>query len=174
MSSTGAGDRRKPFVYFGLIFVLALVVWAFTAHFRFSFTNSCGAHFFWKIECPVKLRRGLYVSVTPTKNDPYLPEYVRYLMKRIYCLPGETVERKGLHFWCRTREMKYDMGLTKLKTRKGKAIRPFTYGAGASANYTLAGDEIFVLGLPVPASYDSRYFGPVKRERIEGCYKALF
>jgi len=174
LSSTGAGDRRKTILHVGLIFVLSSILWVFTTHFRYSFTNSCGAHFFWKTDCPEPLFRNTFVSFTPRPN-PILPEYVHSLIKRIFCLPGESVVRKELHYWCRANGMFIDMGKTKLKSRKGKPVTPFLYDRHRNhASYVLEDGEFFVVGLPVPDSYDSRYFGPIPKERIEGCYIALF
>lgn len=156
-----------------LVCATSLLAWVITQHFRFSFTNSCGSRFFWKVECPKALPRGQYVAVVPPDN-PYVPDYVRSLMKRAWCFPGETVIRHGLHFWCRAGKMRLDMGQTKLRTRDGKPIKPFLYDQGESANYTLGDHEYFLLGRPIPGSYDSRYFGPVGPERIEGCFEPLF
>ena len=174
MSATGAGDPRKPMVHFGLIFVLSLLVWVFATHFRYSFTNSCGGRFFWKTDCPEPLFRNTFVSFSPGPN-PYLPEYVHGLLKRVFCMPGETIVRKDLHYWCKTNGMLLDMGGTKLKSRRGQPVTPFMYDRhSTNASYVLKDGEYFVVGLPVPDSYDSRYFGPVPKEAIEGCYIVLF
>ena len=39
--------------------------------------------------------------------------------------------------------------------------------------YEIKDDELFLFGIPNPGSYDSRYLGPVKRERIWGCLTSV-
>lgn len=41
-----------------------------------------------------------------------------------------------------------------------------------SACRRLAKDEVFLLG-DTPSSFDSRYFGPVRRSRLSGVYREL-
>lgn len=162
-----------------VVLLPALVIYPFVSHFRFSFSDSVGARLFWKKECPEPLERWDLVEILPDPNDPFIPKPGRFgrpfcLIKRIGCLPGEIVERVGLHFWCRAPEMKYDLGLTKLKSRKGEPLTPYTYGDGDTKRFMVPDGSYFVIGNLTPHSYDSRYFGPVEKERIKACFNAIF
>ena len=50
-----------------------------------------------------------------------------------------------------------------------RVLRDLIYeNAAAGAEWTLAPDEFFLLGDNSPSSRDSRYHGPVKRDKLEG------
>ena len=146
----------------------------------FSITPSAGARFFIWTPCPRRLARWQCVEVVPRPHDPILPHpedgYAYRLVKHIGCLPGETIIRHGLDFWCLTRHKRLlSMGRTKLRAWNGKKLVPFTYTPGKkSAEYRLSGKEVFLVGDLTPESYDSRYFGPLAKTRIVSCLKSLF
>ena len=154
--------------------LVGIVIWFFLAHVSYSISPSVGAHIFWRTTCPAKTERYQLVEVIPQSNDPFLPFTKARYAKHIVCLPGETVIRKGLEFFCKTKEgMIISLGKTKLKARDGRPLRPFMYDQGEEASYKLKKDEFFVIGDKSPHSYDSRYYGPVPKERIAKCLQPL-
>lgn len=143
----------------------------------FSISPSAGAHFFLRVRCPEKPARWQCVEVIPDPHDPFIPHPGEFhLVKHIGCLPGETVIRRGLVFWCRTRDGQLlFLGKTKLKAHDGRRLTPFTFAPRKEVTeYRLPGKSLFLVGDLQPHSYDSRYFGPVPDERVVSCLKPLF
>jgi len=163
--------------FFMVAILPGIVLYPIVTHLAISFTDSVGGHIFWRKDCNEVFHRWDLVEVVPDPEDPFLPnshgQPIR-LIKKIACFPGETVLREGLRFWCKGKDTTYDLGLTKLKTRDGKPIQPFSFTKGERYEFMVPEDTYFLLGKPDPGSYDSRYFGPVEKERITGCFKQLF
>lgn len=163
-----------------LLVVLApcIASYPILSHVALSFSDSAGGHVFWRTRCPESFERWDLVEVVPDSNDTHIPRRQGKplnLLKHIACFPGETIRRQGLRFWCDTGEFELDLGLTKLEARDGSPLTPFTYKSGGNAtSFLIPEGYYFVLGKPDTGSYDSRYFGPVEKERIVGCFKALF
>lgn len=110
-----------------------------------------------------RLRTGAVVAVAPP------PEGRRYLdrlgmppetplLKRVAAIAGDPVCRQGA-------ELRWPGGAARALTRDR-----FGLGLPAwSGCRRLGADELLVLG-DTPASFDSRYFGPVRRAAVEGVY----
>lgn len=133
----------------------------------------------WLINETPSLPRGLYVR-SPTRPAPGTvvavapPQAVRpylaglgapadaRLLKRVAAGPGETVCREGRRLtWPRGEVIALD------QDRRGRRL-PVWRGCRR-----LAADERLVLG-DSAASFDSRYFGPVRLAAVEGVYKAVW
>jgi type IV secretory pathway protease TraF len=109
------------------------------------------------------LRPGRFVTLEqPATARPYLaglgvPLDLR-LLKRVAATGGEVVCASG----GRLRAPRADVAVPD-RDRRGVALTPWR---GCRA---LAADEILLLG-DSPASFDGRYFGPVRRTAVEGVY----
>lgn len=77
------------------------------------------------------------------------------IIKRIGCSEGQKLQVKGLHFYCDGNLL----GKAKTHSIKGTPVTPFSY------NGLVPMDRYFVIGDNVD-SYDSRYFGFLKKEDV--------
>lgn len=145
--------------------------------YTLSISPSVGRHYFKRVQCPEPLERWGFLEIKSPENDPFIPCANKMnLIKRIACLPGETVIRRKLEYWCKDAEGQlHHLGKVKLKSCDGRVLHPFMYDpAKPKATYTLAEDEIFVIGKPIESSYDSRYIGPEPQKNILACLEAIF
>jgi type IV secretory pathway protease TraF len=113
---------------------------------------------------PAAPQPGTVVAVTPpTSARRYLstlgaPADAR-LLKHVAAGPGDTVCRHGRRLtWARGE------AVAMARDRRGRAL-PVWRGCRR-----LGSDELLVIG-DSPASFDSRYFGPIRRTAIEGVYR---
>ena len=83
------------------------------------------------------------------------------LLKRVVALPGETVCREAGTVTVPGRAVHAD-----LRDSQGSLL-PFWVGC-----HTLLPTEVFLLG-DHPASFDSRYFGPVLKRDLSGTYQEV-
>jgi conjugative transfer signal peptidase TraF len=108
-------------------------------------------------------RRGAVVALEPPAparrylHSLGMPASVP-LLKRIAALAGEQVCRNGRELHWSDREA---MALP--RDRRGSAL------AAWSGCRRLAADKLLVMG-DTPTSFDSRYFGPVRRSSLTGVY----
>ena len=90
----------------------------------------------------------------------YLPDKKEYLVKRVIGLPGETVQYTGGTLYINgtaTEEPFFDPDYVK------------SFGSGFMADVepiTLGAEEYYCLGDNRPASRDSRYYGPFRKDTI--------
>jgi signal peptidase I len=91
-------------------------------------------------------------------NSPMTPS--QRFIKRVIGLPGETVQIQQNEINITTPE--------KTITLNESSYLPASLVTSNSNAVTLGSDEYFVLGDNRPYSYDSRYFGPIKRNTIIG------
>ena len=87
----------------------------------------------------------------------YLPAGVP-LIKEVAALPGDTVCRYGLAITINGSRA----GSARSRDRMGRVL-PVWHGCR-----TIAAQEIFVMNLRAPHSFDGRYFGPVPRDHVIG------
>ncbi|MGD9718133.1 MAG: signal peptidase I [Sulfurimonadaceae bacterium] len=109
----------------------------------------------------VELKNGEYVAFYFNHdNDPYY-ENGHNFIKKVACKEGETLSVIANDFFCNE---KY-LGIGKKRDSKNKPVELFKYdGKIPEGHYFVMGDSIH--------SYDSRYWGFVKKDQIIG--KALW
>jgi conjugative transfer signal peptidase TraF len=108
-------------------------------------------------------RSGVVVAVNP---PPAARRYLTSLgmparvplLKRVAALRGDRV--------CRTGDALRWSGRTAIALPKDRRGSPLPAWSGCRR---LAGDELLVMG-DTPTSFDSRYFGPVRRPDVAGIY----
>ena len=87
------------------------------------------------------------------------------LIKRVIGLGGETIEIRDCSVYIDGKKLEEtylpsrDMGLENLSDRCGVVSMPVT---------TIENDEVFLVGDNRPQSFDSRMFGPIKKDLIIG------
>lgn len=88
----------------------------------------------------------------------YIKTSETMLLKRLIALPGDEVIYKDHHITVNNL-YNYDCHVSE-KDREGRSMNPVKEGT-----YKLGQDEYWVLGRDID-SWDSRYFGPIKKENI--------
>lgn len=158
---------------FAILIVVGVVVQFLRDKVEFTPTKSVGAYFFWKVDRPKDIDRWQLVVFPADPSDPHIPNPQKVqLIKHIACFPGEIVVRRGLAYSCRDKEgVEYSLGEIKMKANTGKPLTPWL-NDGAEA--VVQPGYYFVSGDGSPGAYDSRYYGPIKQERICGFYQPLF
>ena len=135
-------------------------------HIRYSFTNSAGAHWFWvKDRCSYTRWELVEVRINP--NDPFVPDPQHTLLiKHIACLPGETITKRGLSYYCNGHVF---LGTAKLRAKDGRKLTPWTPAV------KVIPEGYFFLSNPMCRdSYDSRYLGLFPKKAIVHCLRPLF
>lgn len=152
-----------------LLIVLAWCVSLWLAgRLRVSVTESAGGHVFWRIPCPETITASTIVEIRPSINDRYVPHPRRHtLIKQVACLPGQRLSVIGNSYYCDG----FFLGSAVTRTRDGKPISPWKMENGQELTIP---EGLFFLMNHNAHSYDSRYYGPVSRERITGCMLPLF
>jgi len=154
--------KFKHVIIFGI--VVGFFLWFITSHLRISITPSDGYRVFWvKSKCDYKKDEFIMFKVAP--DDPYVPDPEHFsLIKRIVCIPGEKIERKGLVFYCNGVEI----GKAVTETWDGRPLFPW------KPEIKIVPEDMFFVAGSHPRSYDSRYFGLVHKKQIEKCLIPLF
>jgi len=159
--------RKKELLKAALSVCTVLLFWFYVLpHLRYSFTRSAGAHLFW-IKDRCSLKRWEFVEVKVRPDDPFVPDPRHTLLiKRITCLPGETIERRGLSFFCNGYLF---VGKAKTRARDGRKLTPWT------PDVKVIPEGYYFLSNPQCSdSYDSRYLGLFPRSAIVHCLTPLF
>ena len=102
------------------------------------------------------------------KNKEGLPTV---FVKRLVGLPGETVDIDPPYVLINGERLTEPAIFDTISSKQGGYsgyFQPETLGGPALLPITLGPDEYFLLGDNSPRSYDSRYWGPVLREKIRG------
>ncbi len=159
--------RKVTAVLLLLVSAWCLSLWL-AGRLRISVTESAGGHIFWKIPCPQELNISTIVEVRPSAHDEYVPSPWRHtLIKQVACLPGHRLSVIGNSYFCDG----FFLGEAVTETADGKSISPWVMKSG---DEMILPDGMFFLVNRNVRSYDSRYYGPVSRDRIEGCMLPLF
>ncbi len=168
---------KHPKIALLIVFLLGGMLWGLplyyiTNNLRISVTPSVNAFLFLKKkECSYE--RFECAEIEPPENDPNLPPVKGItLIKMFSCLPGETVEVKGLEYYCLQKDgIRRLMGKAKTVSRKGKPLTPWKPPRGNK--YVLPEGYFFMVN-PNKDSYDSRYLGPIPKRKIISCLQPIF
>jgi conjugative transfer signal peptidase TraF len=156
-----------------LIFAIGLIGFsAIAAPARRLFFNpsaSAPRGWYWQ-RSPAVYATGMRVFAALPEDAALLAEERRYLpreipvLKRIVAGPADTVcERQG--------EVRINGHLVARALPEDRLGRPLTPWQGCRV---LTSKETFLLSLETPASFDSRYFGPLPAEALRGQAIALW
>lgn len=143
-----------------IVFVLsALAGWLVSSKIVVSTSESLDRRVFVKV-APEELKTGSYVMIQTDPKDPFAKG--KLVSKKIGCSSGEILEIKNDEYFCEG----YYLGKAKKVSRSGIPVSSF-YPCDSSevCRYQLKEGEYFVIGTHKD-SYDSRYFGPIKRDVI--------
>jgi type IV secretory pathway protease TraF len=163
----------------GLIVLVATVA-ILGKNLIYSFSDSVGAHLFWRTQCKASFDRWDIIEL-PLKENDY--KYVQAskkgnskMIKLVGCLGGEKIVRTGKTYSCVSPDgSSVDLGEVKFASKSGVPITPFNYNPNEPrSEYTLGEKEFLPVGKPHPDSYDGRYLGPFKNSEVVGCATAIF
>lgn len=123
-------------------------------------TDSVKYHIFWSVKAnAAKLKRGDYIRFKKSINLDWYECDPCSIVKRVGCMPGEDLQKKGDSFFCQGEFIAKQNGEVKQ--------RSFTY------NGKIPPQHLFVIG-DNQKSYDSRYFGFIKTEDIDANLIPIF
>ena len=166
-------ERRKlsPVAVFAMLVLFLVVAELFWKHISFSATNSVGYHLFYISYHPTEIRRGEYILFRINPNRIAVSEVrkelgrfgTHLLVKQIACVPGDRLEVRGNRFYCNGRYL----CRAKDKALDGEGLTHFIY------NGIVPNNNFFAYGKD-NNSFDSRYFGFVKKNEILGIAYPIF
>jgi conjugal transfer pilin signal peptidase TrbI len=148
--------------------VLTLLVWSgmkIPSLISFSFTDSVGKKlFYYKKGTPETVKKGDFV-VFPVSISPDLVPNCKpcRVTKIVGCEPGQYLKNEGPKFFC---DGKY-IGAAIKHSKKGVSVRQFTH------NGIIPKNHFFAIGSKRD-SYDSKYYGLVSQNIIQGTGIPLF
>ena len=139
----------------------------FWNHFSISRTDSAGSHFFWytKDFSPSDISQNKYIMFSLiTKFEPLCsPPRGCKVIKRVACDEGSKIQTIGKEFYCNGAFL----GKAKNKSKKGHLLNSFAYNGVIPKGYAFMCNDH-------PDSYDSRYYGLVKKDYITAMVTPLF
>lgn len=155
--------RRVLFISVGAVILVALAAWVrWPTFLLYNASESAPRGWYWQRPAR-ELKPGLLVFArlppAPARlahARGYLPQHLP-ILKRIGALEGQSACVEHGHL----RIDGQAVARTRIHDRLGRPLTPWT-GCGQ-----LGRDEVFLL-TNHPASFDSRYFGPVQRSAILG------
>ncbi len=158
-------NRRELLISFSIAFpLLGVYIFVIAPHLAINFSPSISGYLFWVEKGHRDFSPGDYVLIKFSKerHDPYIPN--GYVGKRIGCMPGQVLERKGLAFYCDGKLV----AVAKTRSISGKPLHPFewTKGKVPEGYYFVYGEH--------PYSWDSRYYGFVSEKEIVAKEVKLF
>lgn len=141
-------EWKRTLLFFAVLLTVAATVKHYFHEFVFNLTPSIdGKIYRMKPDKPIDRYR---VVVFPHKN-PAFPEGVEHMTKQVMCLPGDTLRRNHLAFFCNGTLI----AQAKTQTKTGFPLEVFDWTEGKIP----AG--FFFAGSPHPDGFDSRYIGLV-------------
>jgi len=129
-----------------LVLLWLVMIADFAKGYAFNMTESVDGKIF-RIRNDLPVKRGSVVIFE--WHDPTLPEGVEHMTKRVMCLPGDTLKRDGLIFYCNGRRIT----VAKTETFAGTPLIAFDWQSG------VVPDGSFFAATAHPDGYDSRYYG---------------
>lgn len=152
--------RRDPLVLMFALLIVGFGVGSLPNYLEVSTSSSVPYHLFFKLNAAgARIKKYDYV------NFPISSKYIEggekvILVKQVVCVAGETLNERGNEYLCNGNEF---LGRAKDTTLKGEKLEHFNYSGVIPKGY------VYVAGTNKD-SYDSRYFGFVKKSDI--LYKA--
>ena len=158
-SSSGLSGFLNRKVLFSLIFVAIAAIAGMVIPPRISITMTPSldkrVFFLSNPSQETKLKRGDYVMFTLSTRYINNGEPIRAI-KKVGCAEGDTLTVKWeRHYYCNN----LYMGYAKEKSKKGEPVEAFSF------NGKIPDNMLFVIG-DSPDSYDSKYFGFIRKEEV--------
>jgi len=161
LSGTPRSSSLRLLLFLGALVSAGMLI---PSRFAVSVTPSTDHRVFFLKQDPSweELRKGAYVlfDVKSKYIDGGLP---RRAIKKIACAGGDKISMRGETFYCNGREI----AIAKTHSIAGEKLPRFFH------NGHIPEDRIFVTGQHRD-SYDSRYFGFVKKEEVKALACPLF
>lgn len=152
-------SNYKRFIFRGfIVLILSLFGYFISSNIVIAYGKSIDKKVFWRVDFE-KLERGNYVLVKADDNDIFAKG--KLISKMVGCASGETLEIKGDEYYC----MDNYLGKAKHQSRTGIPVKPFNPCGSFYCIYKIPDNHYFVIGTHKD-SYDSRYFGPINKEKI--------
>lgn len=147
--------KDKVTIRFGLFFFALILGGALIpSRFAVTLTPSVDHRIFYIDKDPTIVKKGDYVMISITSK--YYGDKPIKIMKEVACNEGEILKSVDREFWCNHNEY---IGKAKEYSMKGEKLDSFVYNGIVPKGY------VFVAGKNKD-SYDSRYFGFVKKSEI--------
>lgn len=105
---------------------------------------------------PSKIAKYDYISTFPPMVNPYVPDGEK-IIKQIICYEEQGLVVRGLDYYCDGNKIATAL----IKDSQDRDLEQFKFDG------VIPKDHFFVIG-DNPKSYDSRYFGFIKRKDING------
>jgi len=158
-SSSGFSGFLNRKVLFSLVFVVIAAIAGMIIPGRISITMTPSldkrVFFLSKPSQETKIKRGDYVMFMLSTRYINNGEPIR-VIKKVGCAGGDTLTVKWeRHYYCNN----LYMGYAKEKSKKGEPVDAFSFNGKVPDNM------LFVVG-DSPDSYDSRYFGFIRKEDV--------
>ncbi len=147
---------------FSLIFLVLLVGAEASGRFAVNLSPSVRPRLFFLVRHPAAITKGDYVIFRPEHMDPYING--KTLVKKVTCDEGDQLTEKGMGYFCNGSVY---LGRAKDFSLKGERLKNFVY------NGVIPKGFCFVEGSNIN-SYDSRYWGFLKKSDIEACAYPVF
>lgn len=145
------------------VMLFSLIAFFIQPRYKFAFQTDYSVNFRLGLIDKYSLdpKKGDYVAFKflSVKDDP---RYGRMFVKKVACIPGEIMENRGRDFYCNGEHL----GYAKLYSKKGDFLTVFEH------NGPVPEGSIFTVG-EVQDSYDSKFWGFVKKEWIIGSVKRI-
>jgi len=152
---------KNPRQLFLTIFGISAFVflgYALVSNLAVSYGNSIDKKLFWKVNSE-KIERGDYVLVQTDREDIFAKGHI--IAKIIGCSEREVLEIEGDEYYCNGDYL----GRAKHQSRTGITVKPFNPCGTVYCLYKIPENQYFIIGTHRD-SYDSRYFGPVRKDKI--------
>lgn len=155
-------ERAKRYKLMIALLVFSLLVGTLFQRVVFASTKSLPYRFFFKLS-PLSVKKGDYIMFS-LNNDKHFGS-IR-LVKKIVCAPADTLLVIGREYFCNG----VSLGKAKEYSLKGARLENFVHNGKLPPKmfFVEGGGEHF------NDSYDSRYFGLIASDKIEGRVAPIF